>query len=149
LKRLVLDQMDGVAAIHRKAFDEGLPWLAGVHTPQEDRAFFRDQAFSKSEVWGTIDEQIIGFIAFHEDWIGQLYILLDRQGKGVGRALLHIAKSRSASLLLWTFKGNGPARQFYERNGFVAVEETDGSRNEEHEPDILYRWSRPSEHDRA
>lgn len=141
--------MDGVAAIHRKAFDEGLPWLAGVHTPQEDRAFFRDQAFSKSEVWGTIDEQIIGFIAFHEDWIGQLYILLDRQGKGVGRALLHIAKSRSASLLLWTFKGNGPARQFYERNGFVAVEETDGSRNEEHEPDILYRWSRPSEHDRA
>jgi hypothetical protein len=34
------------------------------------------------------------------------------------------------------------ARRFYERRGFVLTEETDGSRNEEREPDARYVWSR-------
>ena len=32
------------------------------------------------------------------------------------------------------------ARQFYEARGFIASEFTDGSRNEEREPDVLYVW---------
>lgn len=31
---------------------------------------------------------------------------------------------------------------FSEKRGFVAVKETDGSENEEREPDVLYRWQR-------
>ena len=32
------------------------------------------------------------------------------------------------------------ARLIYEKHGFVVAKETDGSRNEEKEPDVLYRW---------
>ena len=42
--------------------------------------------------------------------------------------------------MLWTFEGNHRARRFYEQRGFVAVEFTDGSRNEERTPDVRYQW---------
>jgi hypothetical protein len=42
--------------------------------------------------------------------------------------------------VLWTFQANAPARRFYERHGFGAVEFGDGSGNEEGEPDVRYVW---------
>ena len=84
---------------------------------------------------------LVGVIAFREDWIDQFYILPDAQGQGVGTSLLNLAKRQARSLSLWTFQRNTVARRFYERRGFVMIEETDGSGNEEREPDILYRWS--------
>jgi putative acetyltransferase len=134
--------MDQAAVVHRQSFDARMPWLAGLHTPEQDRAFFRGPVFHECEVWGAVDDWLIGFIAFRADWVDQLYILPDRQGCGIGSALLAIAKESSAPLQLWTFQRNTGARRFYERQGFVAVEETDGSRNMEREPDVLYRWRR-------
>jgi putative acetyltransferase len=142
LRRLSRDEMEQAAVIHRTAFDERLPWLAGLHTPAEDRAFFEERVFAECAVWGAVDDGVIGFIAFREGWIDQLYVLPHRQSQGVGRALLGIAKDVSSSLMLWTFQRNAPARRFYEKQGFVAVRETDGSRNEEREPDVLYLWQR-------
>ena len=142
LRRLSLDDMDQAATIHRKAFDERLPWLSGLHTPEEDRIFFRERVFANCEVWGAIDDGVIGFIAFRNGWIDQLYVLPHRQKSGVGQVLLQVAKAASTSLRLWTFARNEAARRFYEKHGFVAVEETDGSRNEEREPDVLYQWRR-------
>jgi hypothetical protein len=43
---------------------------------------------------------------------------------------------------LWTFQRNAQARRFYEARGFVLIQETDGARNEEKEPDALYLWTR-------
>ncbi len=144
IRRLSLDEMDQAALVHRAAFDERLPWLAGLHTPSEDRAFYRDQVFARCEVWGAVDGGPIGFVAFRDGWIDQFYVLPARQGQGVGEALLEVAKTAFPELRLWTFQRNAPARRFYERRGFVALEQTDGSRNEEREPDILYRWQRPA-----
>jgi GNAT superfamily N-acetyltransferase len=79
-------------------------------------------------------------IAFREGWIVQFYVLPQRQRRGAGGALLQIAKASWSVLSLWTFQRNAAARLFYEKRGFVAVEETDGGRNEEREPDVLYRW---------
>jgi hypothetical protein len=31
--------MDGAACVHRIASDHALPWLIGLHTPDEDRWF--------------------------------------------------------------------------------------------------------------
>jgi hypothetical protein len=47
---------------------------------------------------------------------------------------------RPDGLTLWTFQRNAPARRFYEARGFVGSVFTDGSRNEEREPDALYTW---------
>ncbi len=140
LARLAMTDMDAASVVHRRSFDERLPWLAGLHTPDEDRAYFRELVFAACEVWGASDAALVGFIAFREDWIDQLYVLPHRQNQGVGTALLGIARAAWPRLSLWTFQRNAPARRFYEANGFVVVEETDGGGNEEREPDVLYRW---------
>jgi putative acetyltransferase len=141
LRRLVLKDMDTAAAVHRASFDRALPWLAGLHTPAEDRVFYRNQVFKSCEVWGAERQsKLVGIIAFREDWIDQLYVLPDAQGHGVGSDLLQIAQDAFPLLNLWTFQRNQRARRFYETNGFVAVRETDGAANEEKEPDVLYRW---------
>ncbi|MFC5418861.1 GNAT family N-acetyltransferase [Bosea eneae] len=138
--------MNTVAAVHRASFDERLPWLAGLHTPEEDRAYFRNVVFEECEVWGTLEGSMLtGFIAFRAGWIDQLYVLPAYQGQGVGSALLDVAQRRCSELNLWTFQRNAIARRFYERHGFMAAELTDGSRNEEREPDIRYIWRRPDQ----
>jgi GNAT superfamily N-acetyltransferase len=145
LRRLALHEMDRAALVLRISFDDRLPWLAGMHSPEEDRAYFREQVFRACEVWGAqenaIGNEIVGIIAFRPGWVDQLYVLPNRQRRGVGSTLLELAKAGNSELQLWTFQRNGPARHFYERHGFEAVHETDGAGNEEREPDALYRWT--------
>jgi ribosomal protein S18 acetylase RimI-like enzyme len=141
LRRLTLGDMDAAAVIHRAAFDDRLPWLAGLHTPDEDRAYFRERVFPTCSVWGAMrNGRLAGFIAFREVWIDQLYVLPDAQGLGLGRMLLDRAKADWPVLKLWTFQANSRARAFYEAAGFSEIDRTDGD-NEEQEPDVLYRWT--------
>jgi GNAT superfamily N-acetyltransferase len=140
-RQLGRTEMPAAAIVHRSAFDNQLPWLAGLHTPDEDRAYFSGPVFDECEVWGAWDgAQLLGFIAFRDGWIDQLYVLPGAQTQGLGSRLLDIAKGRHAHLNLWTFQRNDRARRFYEARGFIAVEQTDGARNEEREPDIQYQW---------
>src|ERR1700722_19851691 len=143
LRQLAIDDMDSAAVVLRMSFDEALPTLAGLHTPAEDRWFFRERMFPTCQLWGSFSSQeLVGFIAFREVWIDQLYVLPTWQGRHIGTTLLNIAQSRFDRLSLWTFKRNRNARKFYEKHGFRLVAETDGSRNEEKEPDVLYSWQR-------
>ena len=144
VRRLELSDMDAAARVHRAAFDERLPWLAGLHTLEEDRQFYRTQVFGTCAVWGSgVSPEIVGIVAFRPLWIDQLYIMPSAQGRGIGSRLLEIALADQHSVSLWTFQRNAPARRFYEARGFIVVEETDGAGNEEREPDVLYRWIRP------
>ena len=83
-----------------------------------------------------------GIIAFREGWIDQLYVLPTAQRRGVGKDLLQVAQNAFDRLQLWTFQRNAPARRFYEARGFALIQQTDGARNEEKEPDALYLWTR-------
>jgi GNAT superfamily N-acetyltransferase len=142
-RQLELADMDAAARVHRIAFDHALPWLTGLHTPDEDRWFYRERMFTTCVLWGAFDGEVMtGVIAFRDDWIEQLYVLPDAQRRGVGTELLDVAKRASDRLQLWTFQRNLAARRFYEARGFVRVEETDGARNEEQEPDARYLWRR-------
>ncbi|WP_433996240.1 GNAT family N-acetyltransferase [Bradyrhizobium jicamae] len=137
--------MDAAARVHRAAFDHALPWLTGLHTPEDDLWFYRERMFATCTLWGAFDDTaMIGLVAFHDDWIEQLYVLPSAQGQGVGSALLDVARQSSDRLQLWTFQRNTSARRFYEARAFVLVEETNGSRNEEREPDARYVWMRTS-----
>ncbi|WP_456710680.1 GNAT family N-acetyltransferase [Bradyrhizobium sp. USDA 4452] len=145
-RRLALADMDAAACVHRAAFDDALPWLAGLHTPDEYRWFYRERMFTACTLWGVFDgEAMNAMIAFRDDWIAQLYVLPAAQGRGIGSALLEIAQQGTDRLQLWTFQRNARARRFYEARGFVPVEATDGSRNEEKEPDVRYLWRRGRE----
>ena len=139
------EHADEAAQVMRASFNERLPWLADIHTPDEDRQFFRGHVFPTNQVHGAFgDGRLVGFIAFRQDWIDHLYVLPEAQGRGVGAALLQVAQSGWPQLSLWTFQRNTAARRFYERHGFIPVEETDGRLNEEREPDIRYLWRRPA-----
>ncbi|WP_166296115.1 GNAT family N-acetyltransferase [Bradyrhizobium sp. 27S5] len=143
IRQLALADMDAAARVHRAAFDHALPWLAGLHTPDEDRWFYRERMFAACTLWGAFDGAAMsGVIAFRDDWIEQLYVLPAAQGSGIGGALLEIARQGADRLQLWTFQRNVRARRFYEARGFAPVEQTDGSRNEEKEPDVRYLWTR-------
>ena len=143
LRQLKLADMDAAARVLRATFDHALPTLAGLHTPEEDRWFFRERVFTTCEVWGTFDaDAMTGLLAFRDGWIDQLYVLPEAQGRGLGTALVQVAQNAFDRLQLWTFQRNAPARRFYEARGFALIQLTDGARNEEREPDALYLWTR-------
>lgn len=82
-----------------------------------------------------------GILVLDGEWIEQLYVDPDLTGRGIGTALLDLAKrERPQRLRLWTFAANAGAQRFYERHGFTEVERTTGDRNEERAPDIQYLW---------
>jgi GNAT superfamily N-acetyltransferase len=143
VRHLELEDMDAAARVLRTAFDQALPWLAGLHTPEQDRWFLRERVFATCGVWGAFDDaSMIGMIAFRKDWIDQLYVLPQAQGRGVGTELLQVAQRALDRLQLWTFQRNDRARRFYQARGFALVRQTDGATNEEKEPDALYLWTR-------
>ena len=144
LRQLALTDMGAAAQVHRIAFDQAMPRLVGLHTPEEDRWFYREHVFKTCRVWGRFDQDALsGLIAFRDGWVEQLYVLPAAQSRGVGTELLDVAKRACERLELWTFQCNERARRFYEARGFALVEQTDGARNEEKEPDARYVWARP------
>jgi GNAT superfamily N-acetyltransferase len=142
IRQLELADMDAAARVHRAAFDHALPWLRGLHTPDEDRWFYRERMFRECQVHGAVEAgALTAIIAFRSGWIDQLYVLPEVQGRGVGSELLEVATRAFDGLQLWTFQRNQKARRFYETRGFALVEQTDGARNEEQEPDARYSWA--------
>ena len=96
IRQLELADMDAAAGVHRTAFDHALPWLTGLHTPEEDRWFYRERVFTGCQVHGAFEGgALAAIIAFRSDWIDQLYVLPEVQGRGVGTELLQVAKRAS------------------------------------------------------
>lgn len=108
------------------------------------RGYFRDVVVPLRETWvadAGAGGGIVGVMVLHDDELSQLYLQPDWRGRGIGDRFVALAKERRPDGLgLWTFQVNTPAHRFYERHGFVAVEYTDGSGNEEREPDVRYEW---------
>lgn len=118
-----------------------MPWLPDLHSPEEDLAFFTAEV-SSSHGWVVIDgEDLLGFALARDGWINQMFVDVGQQGRGVGSALLGEAlRCLGPGARLWAFERNVPALGFYARHGFVEVRRTDGSGNDEKEPDVLLQW---------
>jgi GNAT superfamily N-acetyltransferase len=138
LRRLGRDDMDAAAQFLRAALDDRLPWLAGRHTTEEDRPFLRGIAFPQSLLWGAGAPALTGFIALRDGWTHQFHVLPGHQRQGIGTAPLERARATAPALRLRTFQRNHAARAFHARHGFRLTLETDGTCNEEGEPDALY-----------
>ncbi|SFC04313.1 L-amino acid N-acyltransferase YncA [Nocardioides terrae] len=121
-----------------------MPPLA--RTPAEVHSYVGGWDLGARDVWvaeqsGEQSGELVGFATFTATWLDSLYVHPDAQGRGVGTALIELALSlRPDGLGLWVFETNAPARRFYRRHGFVEVERTDGSGNEERAPDIRMEW---------
>ena len=126
----------------RSARTARLKFLNDLHTEEEDYEFISRKLLVENQVWiAEISGVVAGFIAFHDDWVNQLYIAPEYQRRGIGRDLLAVAKRGKTMLQLWVFEVNEPAIRFYERQGFVVVERTDGSANEAKMPDLRMQWA--------
>ncbi len=131
-----------IAGLLRRSMDL-LTFLPKLHTAEEDLWFVREVLLKTHRVTvAELDGNLAGFIAEEDGWINQLYLDPDLRRSGIGSTLLADAKSRQPELTLWCFAENAPARAFYEKHGFVAVEFTDGSGNEARAPDVRYLWER-------
>jgi GNAT superfamily N-acetyltransferase len=109
------------------------------------RTWLTTELVPNHETWVATDPatdgRVVALMALSDTMVEQLYVAPDWIGRGLGGRLLDHAKDRRPDgLELWCFQVNAFARRFYERRGFVPVSFTDGSRNMEHQPDVLYRW---------
>ncbi|MER6269884.1 GNAT family N-acetyltransferase [Streptomyces sp. NPDC001797] len=132
----------GVADVWLRSFDAALPTVVRPRSDDEVRAYIRDVVVPARETWvAEAGGRVVGMMVLAEELLSQLYLAPEWRGRGIGDRFVALAKERSPSgLTLWTFQVNKPAHRFYERHGFVAVEHTDGSGNEEREPDVRYVW---------
>ena len=145
VRRAGADDAPAVADVFLRSFHATYDFPL-AHTDDEVREWVRTRLVPQMETCVAVDarddgDRILGFATVEPGWIEQLYVDPDHLGEGIGRLLLDKAKGRQPDgLLLWTFQVNDRARRFYERNGFEAVQMTDGSGNQERQPDVQYRW---------
>jgi ribosomal protein S18 acetylase RimI-like enzyme len=130
----------------RKAF---LAFAPSPHSDEEARTWVREGLLPSEAVTVAVAEsQVVGVLAVKQteaiSWITQLYLHPAYVGQGIGSKLLaHAIASIHLPTRLYTFQQNLGARRFYERNGFVAIQFTDGLANEERCPDVLYELASP------
>ncbi|MFI1352082.1 GNAT family N-acetyltransferase [Streptomyces sp. NPDC020898] len=143
LRRATADDASQVADVWLRSFDAALPTVVRPHSDDAVRNHVRDVVVPDRETWVAESEGhgIVGMMVLAGDLLSQLYLAPDWRGRGIGDRFVALAKERApGGLSLWTFQINKPAHRFYERHGFVAAEHTDGSGNEEREPDVRYVW---------
>jgi ribosomal protein S18 acetylase RimI-like enzyme len=132
-----------IANVYLASRAQALPYLRRVHTDDEIRAWIREVALKRGEAWvAKQDRAIVGFIVLVDEEVEQLYVLPGHYRCGIGSTLLDLAKTRRPNRLhLYTFQRNLSARAFYETQGFRIIDTSDGTRNEETEPDLRYQWT--------
>ncbi|TBV10989.1 N-acetyltransferase [Stutzerimonas kirkiae] len=62
--------------------------------------------------------KILGFHALLEDRLAALFVMPERQGRGIGKALMADAKARRERLVLSVYKSNTASVGFYLSQGF-------------------------------
>lgn len=131
-----------VADIHLGARRTAMPWLAQPHTDEETHAWVRHVLVPSGTV--TVAERhgrVAGFVAAGDGWLEHLYVDPAAQGCGAGSLLFaHAQVGQPHGFDLWVFQRNGAALAFYASRGCVEVKRTDGTGNEEREPDVRLRW---------
>ncbi len=141
IRRATAEDAPALEELHRAAFFGAMPWMPDLHTREEGLAYFARLVVEDEVLVAELDGRVVGYAALGPELLDHLYVHPDAQGCGVGSALLAEAKARRPDgFSLWTFQRNQRARRFYEARGFHALRETDGSGNEERQPDVLYRW---------
>jgi GNAT superfamily N-acetyltransferase len=133
------EDIPAIAALFERSFAT-LTFLPMLHTREQHIAFFGG-LLEKQEFWVDEDGGALQGFTTISDMLDHLYVEPEAFGTGVADALFEHAKSRRPEgFTFWVFQQNVRARRFYERHGSVAIELTDGSRNEEKAPDVLYEW---------
>ncbi|OKP02033.1 N-acetyltransferase [Xenorhabdus eapokensis] len=66
---------------------------------------------------------VVGFYALHENSLAAVFVSPDKQGQGIGKALVNDAKNRRTELTLSVYQQNQASYEFYLSQGFYVVSE--------------------------
>jgi ribosomal protein S18 acetylase RimI-like enzyme len=122
-----------------------MPYLPELHTPSEIGDWFVGRVKDTPDAFYVVRcaDGVVGYMYLYQGRLDDLYVLPNRQGLGIGSALIEQAKLLSPQLIeLSTFQQNGLARAFYERHGFREIGPANCD-NYERDPAVPYEWTRP------
>lgn len=89
---------------------------------------------------GTLDEQVIAYLAMNGSYLDRLYVEPNEWHRGWGTRFVELAKTLSPQgMELHTHQENHAARALYEKHGFKAVR-FGVSPPPESAPDVEYHW---------
>jgi ribosomal protein S18 acetylase RimI-like enzyme len=105
------------------------------------RRVFREVIRARCAIWvGTLDEQIVAYLALNGSYVDRLYVDPGQWRQGWGTRFIELAKTLSPQgLELHTHQENKAARALYETHGFTAVK-LGISPPPESAPDVEYHW---------
>ena len=120
-------------------------WMPRIHTRQQDQCFGQFLITKTKVTVARGHQEVLGFAAMHGTELQALYLKRSMRGQGLGARFLRHLKERNASLSLWCFQSNRPARHFYRSNGFQEIGRSDGQGNDEKLPDVRYHWAKANQ----
>ena len=115
--------IDQILDVWMRASEIAHPFLTDEFLAEENDNI-RNIYMPKADTWVYEEgERIVGFIALLGNEVGAIFVLPDMQGRGIGRALMDLAREQHDTLELDVFKANPIGRGFYQRYGFVQIDE--------------------------
>jgi ribosomal protein S18 acetylase RimI-like enzyme len=125
----------------RASFEQGVG-VIDPHPLDGQLAYLNDVVLPQNRVRVVCDEAggaIVGFLAASREMIAALYVQVDYHGRGIGSALLDLAKQESSGRLrLFTVERNLRAQRFYEARGFKVIAR--GFEKDWQLADLEYEW---------
>jgi putative acetyltransferase len=120
--------LDAVVDLWYDTWHATFPDLRHHESRPEWRRRFEWEIAAQEQVHvAEIDGRLAGFLAVRDDgggrgYLHQIFVAPEYQGRGVGAALMTLAKRLApAGLRLHTLQRNVQAAAFYERHGFTVI----------------------------
>jgi len=148
IRRATAQDAGAVTRVFLASRAAAMPYLPRIHSDEDTHAWITHVVLPTSTAVWVAERtgeggELLGFaVLAGDDELDHLYLRPDALRRGIGsRLLAEVREAAGGPLNLYVFQRNAAARAFYERHGFSAVAFDGGGRNEENEPDVLYRWS--------
>ena len=117
--------IDQAAYVHAVSWQEShrsfcTPDFIALHTPERQKDYLLGKLKAGSRIFMLIEDRPAGIVSVSGSLIEDLYILPDRQNRGLGTELLRFAITKcSGTPRLWILENNAGAERLYRRLGFV------------------------------
>ena len=121
-RHILEDDVAAIARVHRDACLIAYRFMNWAYSEDETRDWVAGK-FREWD-WGLVAEDgtVVGFAVTLGTHLDLLFVDPGHQGLGIGTSLLSAALGKTPPVVTLTvFEENGPARRFYERQGFRQV----------------------------
>ena len=111
------------ARVHAESWREShsfcSPEFVAAHTTRRQADYFRKEMAEGKRFFLLEEGGPAAVVSVHGDCIGDIYVLPERQRRGLGTRLLRFAETRCGGVPnLWVLSNNRRAIAFYRKNGY-------------------------------